>query len=180
VSPSTPPPRTDEYRRRLEAVFTQELDFVGEVLRRFGVPPAEVDDAAQRVFIVLGRKLDQVRLGAERGFLFRTAVHVAAHVRRSLARKRELLGEVPELAFEQAGADELIDAGRTRARLERALAKLDTAVRDVVVLSGIEQKTRVEIATALGVPSGTVASRLRRGRAFLQSEIGSSDPLHFL
>ncbi len=135
------------------------------------MPPADIDDAAQQVFIVLGRKLLVVRPGSERGFLYRTAVHVAAHARRSLARKRELFGEVPEVAVDEAGADELIDTRRARARIERALSNLPPNLQVILTLHDIEQKTMLEIATLIGVPTGTVASRLRRGRAQLEREL---------
>jgi RNA polymerase sigma-70 factor (ECF subfamily) len=161
----------DRERLRLEALFALELEFVEKTLAKYGVPPADLDDAAQQVFIVLGRKLVVVRPGAERGFLFRTAVHVAAHARRSLARKRELLGEVPEIADEEAAADERIDSQRVRDRIERALAKMPSNLRTVVTLHDLEQKTMLEIATLLGLPSGTVASRLRRARGRLEREL---------
>ena len=49
-----------------------------------------------------------------------------------------------------------------------ALERPATDVRAVVVLHVFEHKTMLEIARHLGVPSGTVASRLRRGRGFLE------------
>jgi RNA polymerase sigma-70 factor (ECF subfamily) len=167
----TPFSRSDEHQRRLETVFTSHLDFVVSILRRYGVPPADVDDATQQVFLVLGRRLPTVRPGAERGFLFRTAVHVAAHARRALARKREQLGEISEIAFEQADAEELLHLQRTRERVAHVLANMSASLRTVIVLHELEQRTMLEISTALGVPSGTVASRLRRGRALLHREI---------
>jgi RNA polymerase sigma-70 factor (ECF subfamily) len=172
VAPEPAPgARIDEQRVRLEALFALEFDFVEKTLGKYGVPPADIDDAVQQVFIVLGRKLVVVRPGSERGFLYRTAVHVAAHARRGLARKRELFGELPEMAVDEAGADELIDSRRARDRIERALAKLPSKLQVILTLHDIEQKTMLEIATALGVPSGTVASRLRRGRARLEREL---------
>lgn len=162
---------SEEHKRRLESVFTSQLDFVVSILRRYGVPPADIDDATQQVFLVLGRRLPVVRPGAERGFLFRTAVHVAAHARRALARKREHPGEFPEIAIEQADAEELLHTRRTRERIAHVLANMNSGLRAVIVLHELEQRTMLEISTALGLPSGTVASRLRRGRALLHREI---------
>ena len=164
-------PGIDEQRRRFEAVFTLEVEFVATTLRRYGVPPADVDDAVQQVFLVIGRKLAAVVPGSERGFLFRTAVHVAAHVRRALARKRENFGDLPEIAYEQEDAEELLHTRRARERIGRVLERMSSDVRAVIVLHEIEHKTMLEISTVLGVPSGTVASRLRRGRALLHREI---------
>jgi RNA polymerase sigma-70 factor (ECF subfamily) len=161
----------DEQNRRLEAVFSLEAEFVATTLRRYGVPPADVDDATQQVFLVIGRKLAAIVPGSERGFLFRTAVHVAAHARRALARKRENFGDLPEIALEQADAEEVIHTRRARERIAHVLANMSSDVRAVIVLHEIEHKTMLEISTVLGVPSGTVASRLRRARALLHREI---------
>ena len=45
---------------RLRRVATAHLDFVWRCLRRFGVPAADADDAAQQVFLVAAQKLDEV------------------------------------------------------------------------------------------------------------------------
>jgi RNA polymerase sigma-70 factor (ECF subfamily) len=55
-----------------------------------------------------------------------------------------------------------------REDLERALASLPEHYRIVVILSDVEEFTYAEIAQALGVPVGTVRSRLARARGALQ------------
>jgi RNA polymerase sigma-70 factor (ECF subfamily) len=163
--------RTSATERRLEELFTLHLDFVSRSLRNLGVPERDIDDATQQVFIVLSRKLDAVRNGSERAFLFRTSIHVAAHARRSLGRKREALGEIPEIVDERATADDLVDEQRARELLDAVLSKLAPDVRAVFVLYEIEHMTMAEIASTLELPPGTVASRLRRGRELFQSEV---------
>lgn len=158
--------------RRLEAIFKREIDFVARLLRNMGVVERDVDDAVQQVFIVFSRKLAQIPPDAERGFLVRTAINIAAHNRRSLARKREELGEIPEFEFIQPGADDLLDTQRARALLDQVLAKMDYNARVVFVLHEIEQRTMSEIALEFGLPPGTVATRLRRGRFVFQRELG--------
>ncbi|MCZ7566098.1 MAG: sigma-70 family RNA polymerase sigma factor [Burkholderiales bacterium] len=55
-----------------------------------------------------------------------------------------------------------------REDLERALATLPECYRIVVILSDLEEFSYAEIAAALGVPVGTVRSRLARARSALQ------------
>jgi RNA polymerase sigma-70 factor (ECF subfamily) len=64
---------------------------------------------------------------------------------------------------EQAFVDGLL-----RADLERALARLPEAHRVIVVLSDLEELNYAEIAGLLGIPIGTVRSRLARARGKLQ------------
>src|SRR5882757_6772788 len=62
---------------RLTRVAQEHLDFVWRCLRRFGVPAADADDAAQQVFLVAADKLSDVPVERERAFLFATAARVA-------------------------------------------------------------------------------------------------------
>ena len=69
------------------------------------------------------------------------------------------------------GADEQLDAARTRAVLDGLLAQMPIELRTVFVLYEIEEMTMAEMATMLELPPGTVASRLRRSRERFQ-ELG--------
>src|SRR5580765_5857260 len=68
-------------RARLRGLVDTYLDFVARVLRNAGTPAAEVDDEVQRTFIIASRRLDDIRPGAEKSFLGRIALHLAAHAR---------------------------------------------------------------------------------------------------
>jgi RNA polymerase sigma-70 factor (ECF subfamily) len=143
----------------------REFGFVWRSLRRFGLAPADADDAAQQVFLIFSSKLPNIEPGSERAFLFGTAFRIASRARRSRQRRRENLEETfdvllgtglnPEQALEQRQASELLNA---------VLEALPDDLRAAFILSEIEQLTRVEIAELLCVPQGTVASRLRRAR----------------
>ena len=62
--------------------------------------------------------------------------------------------------------------------LERALARLPDEQRQVILLVGLEGMRYEEVATILGIPIGTVRSRLSRGRETLRvlMEIGDDTP----
>lgn len=163
--PAGPELTAAEREQRLRGLVDRHIDFVARVLRNAGTPQAEVDDDVQRTFIAVANRLNDVRPGAEKSFLLRTALNIAAHARRTLARRREVAEEeAPELET-AATPEDLTDQKRARQLLDRVLSAMDDDLRTVFVLYEFEELSMVEIAEALGLPRGTVASRLRRARA---------------
>jgi RNA polymerase sigma-70 factor (ECF subfamily) len=153
-----------ERDRTLRTWVDRHLDFVARVLRNAGTPAAEVDDAVQRTFIVAARRFADVIPGSERGFLLRIALNEAAHARRSAARRREVpASELPE-RIDLSTPELLTNLKRQRKVLERILDRLEPELRTVFVLFELEELTMAQIAGALEIPPGTVASRLRRAR----------------
>ena len=144
-------------------------DFIWRALRRLGVPHPSVDDATQQVFSVAAGKWRDIEVGRERAYLFGIAMNVAAHARRSAARRRETLtGEPLEMLDPAPNAEELLDRRRARALLDCVLDALHDDLRAVFVLFEIEEMTMIEISDLMGIPPGTVASRVRRGREEFQ------------
>ena len=143
---------------------------VWRVLRRHGVDEADADDAVQRVFLVLSRKLEAVEVGRELPFLIRTATFVASETRRSRRRRRESDEPPPDLEGPAAHEpDALFEQREALARLDAILERMDESLRTVFVLHEIEEMTMAEIAETLEIPPGTVASRLRRAREELEA-----------
>lgn len=156
---------------RLTAMVTEHGTFVARTLRNLGVPARELDDCVQRVFIVADRRLEDIRLGSERAFLFRSAAHIAAHARRTLARKREVLEEEPEPAKMPLRPDELTERKQFRELLDAVLESMSEDLRKVFVLHTFEELTMAEISDLLELPPGTVASRLRRARQTFREKV---------
>jgi RNA polymerase sigma-70 factor (ECF subfamily) len=163
--------RTSADEARLRAMRHEHFEFVWRSVRRLGVPEADADDATQQVFIVAAGKLRVIAEGSERAFLFGAALRVASHVRRSHRRRGEVTYAVTEPEDASPSAEELIDRRRARALLDEVLESLPLDVRAVFVLFELEEMTLSEIATILGIPPGTAASRLRRGRELFQSAV---------
>jgi len=116
--------------------------------------------------------LEDIARESERSFLFSTAFRIASEHRRRRAARHEV--DEGELAYHQDPApepDALADQMRARAVLDRVLAAMPTELRAVFTLYEIEEMTMGEIAELLGLPQGTVASRLRRGREQFEARV---------
>jgi RNA polymerase sigma-70 factor (ECF subfamily) len=150
---------------RLRALLNAHYAFIWRQLRRLGLSSDGAEDATQRVFVIVSRRIDDIEPGRERSFIFGIARRVASDARRSANAKREsVVAEVPETTDTSPGADELIDRQRARALLDEALDAMDDDLRAVFVLFELEELSVMEIAEMLELPTGTAASRLRRAR----------------
>ena len=147
------------------AFVTHHLDFVWRILRRLGVPAAEIDDATQQVLIIAVRRFADIAEGAEHSFLYSTAVRVAASFRRSAFRHKRKLGDWQlEVHPPTAKPDDEIERREALALLDEALSGLSDDLRRIFVLCEIEEIPAREVALLENIPPGTVASRLRRAR----------------
>jgi RNA polymerase sigma-70 factor (ECF subfamily) len=154
-----------ERAERIRALLDQHFELIWRSLRRFGVREGEVDDAAQEVFVVAAKRLDQILPDRERAFLVGTAVRVASTFRRSARRHPE---EPSDVLDEQLGLDlnpeELSELRSARPVLQQILDSMSPEQRTVFVLSELEELGAPAIAEALTIPVGTVHSRLRGAR----------------
>lgn len=160
------PARASSADQRLASLMREHFDFVWRSLRRLGLTPADADDGAQEVFLVASRKLDAIEPGRERAFLFGAALKVASTRRRSLRRRPELAGVELEEHDEQSapGPERLTELARARKLLQGVLDEMDLELKAPFVLFELEELSVPEIADLLGVPLGTVSSRLRSAR----------------
>lgn len=156
----------------LRALVDAHFDFIWRLLRRMGLSPPDADDAAQHVFMTATEKFDSIARGSERTFLYGVAVRVLANARRKQQRQREdPLEPATPLVDGAALPDGVLESARTRAELDALLDALPDELRRVLVLTAIEELTTAEVATLEGIPSGTVASRLRRARLLLRERL---------
>ncbi len=158
--------------RQVRALVDAHYEFVWRALRRLGVRDADVEDSVQRVFLVATRKLDAIRAGSERSFLFQTALRVAADDRRRDRRRREVPASDDDDADPAIDCEpeELVDMRRAREALDEILDGMDLDLRAVFTLFELDELTLTEIAELLSIPRGTAASRLRRAKAFFRQK----------
>jgi RNA polymerase sigma-70 factor (ECF subfamily) len=157
---------------RLAALMRDNVAFVWRLLIRLGLSASDADDASQQVFMILARKVVGLEPGKERAFLYGTAVRIAWRARRTLERRREeLCAQVDPQHQAVPTPDQLLVQREARVTLDNLLSLLPSDIRSVFVLYELEEMSLSEIARALAIPRGTVASRLRRGRAAFQKRI---------
>ena len=152
----------------------EHLNSVARTLRHAGVPAADLDDEIQRTFIVAASRIDDVQVGSERSFLIQVAQNLAWHARRKLARRREVLDANPPERIEAIATPEfLADRKQMRQLFDDIVGSMHESLRVVFTLFELEDMSTSEVAETLGLPRGTVASRLRRARAQFRQHVAS-------
>jgi len=154
---------------RFAVLFDRHAPHIHRYLaRRAGRQVA--DDLVGETFLTAFRKRDTYDLGHPdaRPWLYGIATNLVAQQRRDEARQYRIQQAatraepvVPGHA-DQVAAD--VTAQAMRPLLTAALAALPDGDRDVLLLIAWEQLTYQEVARALGIPVGTVRSRLNRAR----------------
>lgn len=151
----------------LRAVFDEHADFVARALRYLGVPPGDLDDALQEVFLVVHARLAELaRPEALRAWLRQIARHVAMAARRKHAQRREQLGEAPDAPLDLTASPEA--AHERRDLLLHLLDQLPDEQREAFVLYEIEEMSMREVAELIGCPLQTAYSRHRAARERLE------------
>ena len=127
----------------------------------------DAEDAVQEAFLKLYRGEAWLRMENEKGFLARTVWRVALD---RLPRASERMSDVSEMQLEAVGGspeENAVDEDE-RAVLRRLIDGLPEELRQPLVLSSVEEMTSREVAEAMGIPEGTVRTRVMRARTELR------------
>jgi RNA polymerase sigma factor (sigma-70 family) len=130
----------------------------------------DAEDCFQATFLVLARKAAVVRRGAVAGFLYAVAYRTALEARAQSARRRARERQVQDMPHPEVRPAEVED---WRPLLDRELSRLREDQRAVIVLCDLEGRPRKEAARLLGLPEGTLSSRLARARQVLARRLAS-------
>ncbi|HMJ15571.1 MAG TPA: sigma-70 family RNA polymerase sigma factor [Polyangiaceae bacterium] len=163
-------PLEDEQPLAFEAIYAQHFRGVWRTLRRLGVSDAQLDDAAQDVFVVVHRRLNEFDGRSLRSWLYAIAVRVASDYRRGAAYRQTtpLRDSIADAAPDPAHRSELNESVRL---LHALLAELDEPKRVVFVLSELEQLSVPEIAEILSENLNTIYSRQRAARSRFEAAL---------
>jgi RNA polymerase sigma-70 factor (ECF subfamily) len=126
----------------------------------------DAEDAVQEAFLRLYRGDGWRRMENERAFLARTAWRVALD-RLGGTRRMEDATEI-EIAATGANPEEWAARGDERVLLRQMIDALPEELRRPLVLSAIDGMTSGEVAEVMGIPEGTVRTRVMRARAQLK------------
>jgi RNA polymerase sigma-70 factor (ECF subfamily) len=163
-----------------DAVYAAHVGFVWRIVRTFGVPEPQLEDAVQDVFVVVHRRLAEWEgRAAITTWLFAIARRVASvHRRRADKRTRELpMEQIDEqgarAASGAAGADPFADLSRAQAAATvlAILDRIDEDKRIVFALVELEQLSVPEVARMLALNLNTTYSRLRLARAAFEAAV---------
>ena len=166
----------------MEILLGRHYDRVHAVCRRIAGASRDADDAAQEAMIRIVRNLDRFDGRSAFGtWAYRIATNTALDELRKRKRRPQLHvvadGDDDRRPIEPVDplADRTVEAIGDRSTIERALADLPEEFKTPVVMRDIGDLDYAEIADALGIPIGTVKSRIARGRRLLVEQLGNRD-----
>lgn len=150
-------------------IYRENAQFLYKSLYRMGIAPADLADVMQEVLLVVHRRLDSYDRSCRlTTWLFGICLRVAATARRARRRRREEcinLETKPNLLVDAIDPERVALARDAKRQLDLALDSLSAEKRAVFVMFELEGVPCGEIAELLGVPKGTVFSRLAFARA---------------
>jgi RNA polymerase sigma-70 factor (ECF subfamily) len=162
------------YDERFEAEVVKEMRSLFAAAYRMTGNAHDAEDLVQETFLRAYRSFDRFQPGTSaRAWLLTILQRLRTDAFRRRSRRPqtvELSGEGPTIPPPQ---DALADGHED---LERALQGLPDTFRTAVVLRDLRDLSYAEIAQVLGVPVGTVMSRIHRGRALLREALVGRTP----
>ncbi|MEO5511685.1 MAG: RNA polymerase sigma factor [Longimicrobiales bacterium] len=177
-------PRITDLRDRMfERDVLECLPDVARFARSLARDESDADDLVQETILLAYRGYHTFRAGDEpRRWLFTICRHIFIRQRQRAARFSELddLGDPPSetmravyghIAAQVDGSASRLETMDVRPAIDNAIANLPLDFRIVVVLVDLEGLSYADAAESLGIPVGTVRSRLYRGRRLLQEQL---------
>ncbi len=156
-------PRMDE--RQFEALYEKYANDVLRVSYFYLGDRQKAEDVTQDVFVRLLTHTPELIPGREKAWLLKVALNRCRDLWRAAWVKRVVLGSP---AMELTPAPGNLDDRLEKQELMQAIHRLPTDFREVILLHYYQGYGIAEIAAMLGVPEGTISSRLSRGRKKLE------------
>jgi RNA polymerase sigma-70 factor (ECF subfamily) len=168
--------RAIERDERFEEMVARQAKFMFQVAFGLLRNRQDAEDAVQEAFLKLYRGEAWLRMENEKGFLARTVWRVALD---HLPKAAERMVDVAEMHLAANGASGVASrANRSpeqsavdedeRAVLKKLIDGLPEELRRPLVLSSVEEMTSREVAEVMGIPEGTVRTRVMRARTELR------------
>lgn len=133
----------------------------------------EAEDVVQETYLQAWKSFHRFELGTNiRAWMFKIMFHVISHHRRKTFRL-VTVSEEEEYLFEQLAYEPPVPAELRDEDLLAALKRVPENFRTVLLLADVQEFSYREIQEILGIPIGTVMSRLSRGRQLLRNQLAS-------
>jgi RNA polymerase sigma-70 factor, ECF subfamily len=133
---------------------------------------SDADDVVQECFLRLYRKRAWHDLNDERAYLARVVWRMARDRQRRPAREEGGMEMDTVTAIDHSPEAAAVSSSGI-ARIHRLIDTLPEDLRQPLVLSTLEEMTSAQVAIALGIPEGTVRTRIQRARMLLRQKLGS-------
>jgi RNA polymerase sigma-70 factor (ECF subfamily) len=165
---------------RFAAIFERYFTQIHQYLAR-RVSDRTADDLAAEVFVVAFAQRQKYDLARDcaRPWLYGIATNLVGTHWRQEQRRYRALARTDARQVSPSDEDLVADrvsASATAPALAAALASLERGDRDVLLLVALAGLDYQEVAQALGIPYGTVCSRLNRARRRLREALGGANP----
>ncbi len=151
-------------------------EYQGPVYRlalRMGLSPSDAEEAAQDAFVSAWRALPNFRGDSKFStWLYKLTTNAATDI---LRREKKHLPDRDvteiELPDEAVSMEETVERQESAQAVQRAIAALSPEYREILLLRYMEQLSYDELQAVLGVPKGTVKSRINRAKAQLKEKL---------
>jgi RNA polymerase sigma-70 factor, ECF subfamily len=151
-----------------EALVARQSNFVFRVAYAILRNRHDAEDAAQETFLKLYRNRGWIGIDNERAFLARAAWRIAVD---RLANSQTSIDPDYDPASPAPDPEQQAIAAGHHALIHRMIDALPEDLRQPLALSAIDELNSREIATILGIPEGTVRTRLMRARQILKQKL---------
>ncbi len=155
--------------RLFETEALPHIDVLFRTAARLTADRAEAEDLVQETFAQAWLSFASYAPGTNcRAWLFKILMNKLEHQRRRKYALLKRTAEADELTFERVAYVPPVERELKDEQVLAALDRVPLRFREVVLLADVEEFSYREIAEVLGVPAGTVMSRLSRGRKLLR------------
>lgn len=172
--------------RAFETLIKQHQNLVFNLLYRMLGNREEAEDILQEVFISVFKQIDSFRGESNLAtWIYKIATNHCINRKKYLSRRRHYdkrsLGDLADrdqptdgggMASSLPRPDEMAEGFQMEQLVQEAISSLEEEYRLVLVLRDIQNLSYEEIEQIIGVPSGTVKSRLHRARMALKDKLG--------
>ena len=159
-------------KEEFETAALPHMDALYRTAARVVGSRTEAEDLVQETYLQAWKSFHRFEPGTNcRAWLFKIMFHLIQHQRRKwynskLVQENDEMLLQDTVAYEPPVPEHLSDED-----VLAALEKMPVQYREVVLLADVQEFSYKEAAATLGVPIGTVMSRLSRGRKLLRSEL---------
>lgn len=164
------------------ALVERQSRFVFRVAYAVLLNSHDAEDAVQETFLKLYRNRGWNQAENERAFLARCAWRIAVDLRRRSSAPADTSTDSlspDDLPSELPGPEMHLETEDRHATVHALIDSLAEELRVPLVLSAFQELNSREIAAILGIPEGTVRTRLQRARQILRQKLTAMRDTHY-